>query len=233
MAQPIRRTAISAAAETAESGVGGGLLGGLAGIIGGSLLGAAVVAVLGGAVGLIGGYLLGGAVGILDFDFFSLTAKGAAEATAGFLGSWGATLGGITGGLGGAYCGGIAGGVIGAVKGATNKVGNINADERMANGVEKSKQMQQMQQVASIREQAADEFTRVGYEQGARDAQMAIMQQLQQAALAQQETEKNKSGFVDKLAKERGVDASQLAAATHAEQAKASQEAANQAVKGA
>lgn len=226
MAQPITRSAIGATAETAESGVGGGILGGLAGILGGGLLGAAAVAVVGaavlGAVGLVGGAVLG---------FFGL-AEGAAAGMA-VMAKLGAIGGSVVGGIGGAYYGGIAGGVIGAVKGVAGKASSINADERMANSIKKSKQVEQMQQMAAIREQAADQYTRVGYEQGARDAQVAIMQQLQQAAIAQQQAEQNKPGFVDKLAKERGVDKEQLTAASHADQAKASKEAADHQALGA
>jgi hypothetical protein len=229
MAQPIKRSAISATAETAESGIGGGLLGGLAGIVGGGLLGAVVVAAATIAVVTAIGGFGGLAVGLIPYGMTPAQGIVAGMAALKPLAVGLAWAGGAVGGVGGAYYGGIAGGVIGAAKGAMGKAGRINADEKMAANVGKDKQLEQMQQMAAIREQAADQYTRMGYAQGIQDGQAAVVQQLQQAALAQQQAEQNKPSFVDKLAKERGVDAEQLASANHAEHAKHSKEAANHA----
>lgn len=221
MAQPIKRSAIGATAEAAESGVGGGILGGLAGIVGGGLLGAAVVAVAVAAVvigvGGVGGLLVGAIPGGLTPAAGVTAGMGLMQPLATGL-AW---LGGAVGGVGGAYYGGIAGGVIGAIKGTTSKATSINADEKLAANIGKNKQIEQMQQVAAIREQAADQYTRLGYQQ----AQQDIMQQL----AAQQATEQEAPSYTDKLAKERGVSAEELAAASHADHAKASKDAANQA----
>jgi len=229
MAQPIKRTAIGATAETASSGAANGILGSLTGFFGGGLVGglagAAVVATVGAVAGLLGG----GIAGVFAADMGGYALAGAATLAQG-----GAYLGGIVGSLAGAYYGTLAGGMIGAVRGVINKANRISDDEKLAADVGKSKELQNMQQMAAVREQAAEQYTQMGYQQGLQDGQAAVVAQLQQAALAQQaQAAEHKSNFVEREAERRHKKPEELGTATHAEHAKASKEAANHAALGA
>lgn len=228
MAQPIKRSSTAVVAETAESGLANGILGGLAGFFGGGLIGAVAGAVIVGGALALGGFALGAVAAILPSATFTLASAGTFAAAVGTIGAY---VGGAAGGIGGAYYGTMAGGVVGAVRGVINKGENINADERMAANVGRSKELQNMQQMAAVRDQAAQQYTQMGYAQGLQDGQAAVVAQLQQAALAQQaqEAQQPKTSFVEKEAERRGKAPEELAAATHAEHAKTSKEAAHHA----
>lgn len=213
MAQPIHHTASSAVAETANSGLIRGTLGAIAG-------GVLATAVMAGGAALLAGVLIGGPMPAALGWTITSTAGGAVGYGAAILGgiaTW-ITPVGITAAA--------IGGGAGALGGIAKTTDQIHQENMAAKNVGRGHDMQLMQQMSNVRQQAAEQYIAVGYEQGSKDAEEMIRQKLAQV--------QERPHFIEKILQEHGAQGGvQQADASHLDRAKASKEQAGEYAQGA